>query len=304
MLAPRMTCVICGVPLVAPDERARPVCRNAACRWRYDSAPRRQCCQVCQAPLAVEELALGVCAHERCRRAWFVERPQQRRREQRAAMEAQACELRARGGRALRVAEPETYAVTVIPRFTERMARLPAGRRRIFRERLREVVDDAFAPDARDTPPSQPPPPEPGAEEAAVLGAACARCRGYCCRNGGTHAYLSMATVRRYRAAHPEQGPAEVLAAYLARLPRRTVRGSCVFHGARGCTLPREMRSDVCNRFFCEGLRDFRDALAPGAPVRAFLASASAGEVHAGAFVDRDAVRVVRRRAPGVLLER
>jgi hypothetical protein len=296
--------VICGAPHVGPDERARPVCQNAACRWRYDTAPRRQGCLVCQRPLVVAELALGVCSSDRCRRAWFVERPQRLRREQRAAMDAQAHELRQRAGRTLHVAEPETYAVAIIPGFAERMGRLPRGRRVAFRFRLRELVEEAFAPSSTDAPsrtaePAEPPPPEPSAEAAAVLGAACARCRGYCCRGGGTHAYLSAATIRRYRDAHPEQGPAEVATAYEARLPERSFRGSCVFHGARGCTLSREMRSDICNRFFCEGLRDFKDALVPGEPVRAFVASATAGQVHAGAFVDRDAVRVVRRRASG-----
>ncbi|HEU4631582.1 MAG TPA: hypothetical protein VFS08_17640 [Gemmatimonadaceae bacterium] len=307
MHAPRMTCVICGVPLVAPDERARPVCQNAACRWRYDTAPRRQSCLVCGRPLAVEELAVGVCASPECRRTWFVDRPQQRRREQRAAIEAQARELRRQRVRATSgrmAAPPDAYTIAIIPQFTGRLGRLPRRRRRFFRERLRELVEEAFAPEAAgaaggtgDVDDRIPPRPEPSPEAAAVLGAACTRCRGHCCRRGDTHAYLSTATIRRYRAAHPEQGPAEVLAAYEAHLAGRSYRGSCVFHGAHGCTLPREMRSNVCNRFFCEGLRDFTDALVPGEPVRAFFATAVAGQVQAGAFVDRDAVRVVRRRS-------
>lgn len=300
MRAPRMTCVICGVPLAAVDERARPVCHNAACRWRYDNAPRRQSCLVCQRPLVVEELAVGVCSSAECRRAWFIERPQQRRREQRAAMEVQAHELRERGARDQGIAQPEAYPVTIIPELTIRLGPLPRRRRVLFRERLRELVEEALAEEAggaaEHASSAAPPAPEPSAEAAAVLGAACARCRGFCCRGGGTHAYLSVATIRRYHAAHPEQGTAEVVAAYEARLGERSYRGSCVFHGGRGCTLPREMRSDICNGFFCDGLRDFRDALAPDAPVRGFFASASAGQVYAGAFVDRDAVRVVRRR--------
>jgi hypothetical protein len=45
--------------------------------------------------------------------------------------------------------------------------------------------------------------------------------------------------------------PRDVLAAYLDRLVHRTETHSCVNHGANGCSLPREMRSDTCNDFYC-----------------------------------------------------
>src|SRR5208337_492465 len=77
-------------------------------------------------------------------------------------------------------------------------------------------------------------------EVQAVLNGACALCRGFCCGSGGDHAYLTVATIRRYMAKHLEQGPEEVLAAYLGRIRNDTVAGSCIFHQSGGCGLPRE----------------------------------------------------------------
>ena len=41
---------------------------------------------------------------------------------------------------------------------------------------------------------------------------------------------------------------------YLGKLGGTTYRGSCIYHGAAGCELPREMRSDTCNGFYCADL--------------------------------------------------
>src|SRR5262249_14417493 len=119
----------------------------------------------------------------------------------------------------------------------------------------------------------------PGAAEApapevqAVLSRACAQCKGFCCRDGGNFAYLTVDTIRRYMEAHPGVRPREVLAAYLAHLGNKTFRGSCVYHGPDGCTLPRSMRGDTCNDFFCDGLRGFRHNLPGTGPARGFFVS-------------------------------
>ena len=78
------------------------------------------------------------------------------------------------------------------------------------------------------------------------------------------------------------------------------MRRSCVYHGADGCALPRALRSDTCNRYFCEGLQRVRDA-GREVPVRLFLAQITEGrqgDVRSGAFVDARDVRVVRRARP------
>jgi hypothetical protein len=50
---------------------------------------------------------------------------------------------------------------------------------------------------------------------------------------------------------------------YGAAIPDDTVEQSCIFHGARGCALPRELRSHTCNDYFCRPVRDWIGRAAP-----------------------------------------
>src|SRR5206468_7485578 len=97
----------------------------------------------------------------------------------------------------------------------------------------------------------------PPSNNPRILASACARCQGHCCGKGGLHAfaYLSVDTLRRFMDDNPTLHPDEVLAAYLDHIGRATYQDSCVFHGPQGCTLSREMRADICNTFFCPGLK-------------------------------------------------
>ncbi len=91
-------------------------------------------------------------------------------------------------------------------------------------------------------------------ELAGVGQALCAFCRGGCCPQGGDHAFLSAADLLRVLRARPDWDDETLLAAYLSHLPRRAAEGSCINHGADGCTLPRDLRSDTCNAFQCDQL--------------------------------------------------
>jgi hypothetical protein len=52
----------------------------------------------------------------------------------------------------------------------------------------------------------------------------------------------------------------------LERLPAESVLDSCVYHSATGCSLPRELRSETCNRHLCGKLKNLQ-ATRPGGPV-------------------------------------
>lgn len=110
------------------------------------------------------------------------------------------------------------------------------------------------------------PPADPAPEAATphrAEGQLCGWCGGRCCRFGGEHdAYLKPAHLRRWQHEHPGSTLADAASAYAERLPRQHVEGSCLYHGERGCTLDRTMRSDVCNRFACDGLRDLQVGVA------------------------------------------
>jgi hypothetical protein len=153
-----------------------------------------------------------------------------------------------------------------LPSGPRRLVNLPERDRGRYRDHLNRIIAAAMS-DA--TPAPEPaggvPAPEPAAGT-ALLGRLCACCGGGCCTRGGHTAYLSAATIRRYMAGHPGMRPREVLAAYLDRLAFRTEAGSCVNHTAGGCGLPREMRSDICNRYLCAPLSDLRGRLEAAAP--------------------------------------
>lgn len=99
--------------------------------------------------------------------------------------------------------------------------------------------------------------PDPPDFVGAVVRAACTLCRGWCCKGGGEHGYLDERTMARVRRARPDLDARGILRLYTARVPAQGYAGSCVFHGAQGCTLDRALRSDICNGYFCSGLGHF-----------------------------------------------
>lgn len=86
---------------------------------------------------------------------------------------------------------------------------------------------------------------------------ACTLCKGGCCTQGYDHAYLTAATLYRFMQSENVHSPAMVMEEYLGRLPEKSVAGSCLFHTQSGCALTREMRSDVCNGYLCDNLKNF-----------------------------------------------
>lgn len=112
-----------------------------------------------------------------------------------------------------------------------------------------------------------PPPPEPAGFVARVAQAACTLCKGWCCKGGGDHAYLDEQTMARVRRDRPEQEARAILKLYIENVPRDGYAGSCLFHGAQGCTLTRSLRSDVCNSYFCAGLASYLSGDDTASPV-------------------------------------
>ena len=84
-------------------------------------------------------------------------------------------------------------------------------------------------------------------------------------------------------------------AAYLDRVGSRTYRGSCLYHQADGCALPREMRSDLCNRFFCKALLEFQRDLPVSGSVRGFFVTADYGELHTATLVHESHALIVSK---------
>ncbi len=106
-------------------------------------------------------------------------------------------------------------------------------------------------------PSETPPTEEPVGLVARVAQTACTLCKGWCCKGGGDHAYLDERTMARVRGDRPDLEARAILMLYIENVPRVGYDGSCLFHGGQGCTLPRTLRSDVCNSYFCAGLASY-----------------------------------------------
>jgi hypothetical protein len=59
----------------------------------------------------------------------------------------------------------------------------------------------------------------------------------------------------------------EIANLYISQVPHESIEGSCLFHGKKGCTLNRRLRSDICNDYYCSGLYEFLKSGNYGLPV-------------------------------------
>lgn len=140
-----------------------------------------------------------------------------------------------------------SYRGTLAPAAPERVRRLRkclVENMRAARERPSNVREAATAAVT----------PEPAGFRGDVARAACTLCAGWCCRNGGEHAYLEGRDLARVRRERAELDARAILRLYADAAANPSYAGSCVFHGAQGCTLDRSLRSAICNSYFCKGL--------------------------------------------------
>ncbi len=106
----------------------------------------------------------------------------------------------------------------------------------------------------------------------AECDALCRHCQGGCCTTGAEHAHLNALTMRRQLEQDPALTDEALCERYLAQLPALTRAGSCINHTARGCALPRELRSPTCNAYYCDELKSLQAARSETATAGAALA--------------------------------
>ena len=292
------TCLICDAPLTWNPAQNRQLCHRNECAWRYSLLEKQnKLCRTCHRPLSDRDWASGVCPAPDCQRAALAQRAHQdhqQRVQQEQRLREQAERLRDQIMHRFGVRQPNSFLIALIPAATHQISRLPAQRRCAFRDQLKSLIERAAA---------RPPlPPEPlqedsSAEDArlqAASGNACACCQGSCCRGGAhTHAYLGVETLQRYMAAHPDHSPRKVLASYMRHIDDTTCEGSCVYHRADGCSLPREMRADICNQFYCAGLREFRANVPATGAARGFFVATTDDEIQRAALVDEEQMLLI-----------
>lgn len=289
------SCVMCNTPLRGVNQATDVLCGSALCQHRYDMVPAWQKCRYCTRLLSVAQVAAGTCHERTCRdrpmAAAYTAAAERRRKEM-----ALAKRHRQRAATQLGIPHDKiaSYRLAVLPLNQDIETPLPEGRRTAFAQHLRRNLAEARAriaagelvePAAITTSVDNRPDPEKEAET-HLMNAGCMTCRGECCKLGGDHAFNSSSTMMRFVDRHPMLDDEAVVARYLAYLGERTLKTGCVFQGQRGCTLPREMRSGTCNRFFCGDVRVLQHQLSDGDPVRAFIVNRKGARLTGDTFVE------------------
>lgn len=237
-------------------------------------------CAVCGITIERRLHALPVCGARDCRRAWLGRTAAASQR----AIDARLHEVVSAAARAL----PEAPVAALLPANTRAMEPVtPALRDRFVASIRRRLVDYPLAV----APPEPRAHQDPGGGHALALHAlllqGCATCGGACCTRGGTHAFLSAAGLRGTAEAQTDGDTGAALETlYTAHLPATHYAGSCVFHGERGCTLPRALRSDTCNRYLCGELTALSRALTGADGERAVVGAATWSSLERVAVID------------------
>lgn len=175
----------------------------------------------------------------------------------------------------------ETVPIALVPRHHARLRQTAARRHTMLAQHIGALLATMrqTGPEQDDGYIEQPAP--LNVAETRVVITVCSACKGACCAAGREHAFLRVRTMRDYAAAHPLLTDDEIVQAYLAHLPANALHPGCVYQGARGCTLPRDMRSAICNSYLCTGLQGAVDAATPET-VGVFVAHRDGVQVSSG----------------------
>ncbi|MBI2901813.1 MAG: hypothetical protein HYY17_16630 [Planctomycetes bacterium] len=291
----RRQCLICRLPVFFDP----PVCASGACRFKLHAdiqAGHR--CSVC-----LEGIKYSFCPDRECRRT-LAEEAEKRTRvaEQEAAVRQFAVEARIDLIEVRMRLEGRWPAVDYVNRAVlpanERAVIRPSPERRLrLEEKLRALTREVAAnPDGPTGDAPEPPGLSP-ARSMALLG--CAACRGHCCMAGEDSAYLTAATLRRTLKANPKTSAEDVIAEYLSHVQTEAYQDSCIYHTAAGCSLPRAMRSDTCNRHFCRAMQRFIAAAEQAPAVQPTLAAAEKdGELYRLALLEESGLTLLHASPP------
>lgn len=307
-------CLVCNAPLPFHRTLTDRLCGSEACRRKYAAIPKESLCSVCGRPLTALQLAGKVCGDLQCHQVHLGRLRDAQEKKRLASLKAKARRLRSRKSESANEPNPKDYAIAILPSFTNPITPLPADRKAIFREHLQKVIDevrvsptgtslDVFSDDLVATASFEPtesssePQIANDREQVAILpivaGSACATCGGFCCRNGGTHAFVSADTIRRFLAANPDKDCDAAFEEFMGYVPERTYDNSCVYHSSEGCAIPMPYRSKICNDFFCFPLKDLGTMTAEQDNPRVFMVTGNQWEIDNAAFVDVEGRRPV-----------
>jgi len=266
---------------------------------------KRTSCEYCGKPLTPHQAASsGICGAPHCH-ARMIEKVgaellARKRRENAAYVQSVYEKVPDEIWAALELLDspPDQVAFAVVPWQGQPVEPLPEERRAAFREHLKLITDRAFLEPIPQSDFSYRDDSE--IDEPPVMAAACTACQGGCCALGGDTGFLQDDDVQRYRQRNPQVTKAEVIELYLGLLPETSTRDACVYQSAEGCTVPRPLRNDQCNTFYCKSLRRLQENYGNSAEGKAVLIAAEDGAPrNVAAFDLQNDRRVVAAFAPG-----
>ena len=261
-------CCICGTEITRQQARTFQTCTSWKCRCEYRGRLRDQAREAeARYEQALTKFRNGLCST----------------RNQLAG----ACGIE----------HPERFLPVCVPSYKAELVPMRADRREKLRAFLLALIEDCIREaDADPKPHSETPDQAGGADSsdhhaasetlAEFLRVACTCCGGHCCTDGGDQAYFTVDSMRRYIARHPDRSPDAIVDDYLQHVPEETYEASCIYHSATGCSLPRQMRSDLCNSFECYGLTHLRDQVAENAGTGLFIVATNQEQVMQHRFVE------------------
>ncbi len=224
------TCRNCGAELATHRERREEFCINVRCR------------PACMAHLA--------------KRAKEFKRQAMQIRDTHAMDVVTALE----GNPSIAPQLPDQAILMIIPENTREIMKQPAARIAEFRDHLNCIMEQAQA-EIEDTDKHESIQilhEDRAIQERTSLPVinACTTCGGSCCLQAAGHAFLTRDFFAWRLLNEPDTTPQEKIEDYMCRIPEQAYENSCVYHGAAGCVLPREIRSSTCNNFLCTGIVD------------------------------------------------
>lgn len=149
---------------------------------------------------------------------------------------------------------PEVQSAFLSPHFNNHLVDVDLQLIEEFRAHLHEVIKGA-AQAPKETP-SRGVRNNAAQKPSALVSAFCKACAGNCCSHGQENfAYLSRDDLRSVQSMNPGQSASDVIDTYITHIPKKHVKESCLYHGDKGCALPRQMRSFTCNGYLCSHAR-------------------------------------------------
>lgn len=214
-------------------------------------------CRGCGCELSRTQSIRGICDSAECRRK-DVEFQQRQRRQTTLRF------VRER----IPASWPANAPIALLPRNTNRLVPLRSNRVEALRQHLEQIVAEARTLPIREDESNETSATTNGinAKQAGLpaLGAACGLCGGHCCATGGDSAWLEPNTIRRFRYQLSPVADTRIIEHYLGFLPDYGYENSCIYHAENGCSLPRGIRSNVCNQYLCKGLAELVQGLENG----------------------------------------